>query len=147
MDITSIPLLSMLRSRMGYFAERQRIGAENVANSSTPGYRPRDLAPFRFQGAGSARRSGVDPGSEVPTVLRVTHPAHQAVQDSEAITAARGFRAERKADFETTLDGNQISLEDQMLRMADSRVNYEAAIGFYQKSMTMIRAATRAPGR
>jgi hypothetical protein len=26
-------------------------------------------------------------------------------------------------------------------------MNYEAAIGFYQKSMTMIRTAARAPGR
>jgi flagellar basal-body rod protein FlgB len=34
-----------------------------------------------------------------------------------------------------------------MMRMADSRMNYEAAIGSYQKSMTMIRTAARAPGR
>jgi flagellar basal-body rod protein FlgB len=34
-----------------------------------------------------------------------------------------------------------------MLRMADSRMNYEAAISFYQKSMTMIRTASRGPGK
>jgi flagellar basal-body rod protein FlgB len=65
----------------------------------------------------------------------------------EAAIAANGFRAERRADTVTTLDGNQGSLEDEMMRMADSRMNDEAAIGFYQKSMTMIRTAARSPGR
>lgn len=147
MDITSIPLFSMLRGRMTYFSERQRLGAENIANVSTPGYRPRDLAPFRFRIPGAASGQGRSSGSEAPTVMEVTHPAHQRPQDAESIAAARGFRVERRPGFETTLDGNQVSLEDEMLRMADSRMNYEAAIGFYQKSMTMIRTASRAPGR
>ena len=71
--------------------------------------------------------------------------AHQRPQDPASLAAAKGFRAERQPDFETTLDGNQVSLEDQMLRMADSRMNYDAAIAFYQKSMTMIRSASRGP--
>jgi flagellar basal-body rod protein FlgB len=77
----------------------------------------------------------------------VTHPAHQRPEGPEASAAARGFRAERRPDAVTTLDGNQVSLEDQMLRMADSRMNYEAAISFYQKSVTMIRTAARSPAR
>ena len=147
MDITSIPLLAMLRGRMTYFAERQRLGAENIANASTPGYRPRDLAPFRFRVPGAASGSSRSSGSESVTVMEVTHPAHQRPQDPESIAAARGLRPERPQSFETTLDGNQVSLEEEMLRMADSRMNYEAAIGFYQKSMTMIRTASRGPGK
>lgn len=147
MDITSIPLFAMLRGRMSYFAERQRLGAENIANASTPGYRPKDLAPFRFRAVGADAGAGGAFGSEVPTVMAVTHPAHQRPMDPETLAAAKGFRAERRPDFETTLDGNQVSLEDEMLRMADSRMNYEAAIGFYQKSMSMIRAAARGPGK
>jgi flagellar basal-body rod protein FlgB len=146
MDITSIPLLAMLRGRMGYFTERQRLVAENVANASTPGYRPRDLAPFRFRATAPAG-SGAARSAEAPTVISVTHPAHQRPTGAEAEAAARGYRVERNADAVTTLDGNQVSLEDQMMRMADSRMNYEAAISFYQKSMTMIRTAARAPGR
>jgi flagellar basal-body rod protein FlgB len=77
----------------------------------------------------------------------VTHPAHQRPSGPEDVAAARGYRAERSPDAVTTLDGNQVSLEDQMLRMADSRLNYDAAIGFYQKSVSMLRMAARAPGR
>ena len=38
-------------------------------------------------------------------------------------------------------------LEDQMLKMTEARMNYDAAIGFYQKSLNMLRLATRPPSR
>ena len=50
-------------------------------------------------------------------------------------------------DSETTLDGNAVVVEEQMLKMAESRMAYDAAIGFYQKSMQMLRMAARPPGR
>ncbi len=146
MDITSIPLFAMFRGRMNYFTERQRLVAENVANANTPGYRPKDLAPFRFRSSGpSGLARGGSPDPEASTVMAVSHPAHQRPTGPDAAAAARGYRPERTADAVTTLDGNQVSLEDQMMRMADSRMNYEAAIGFYQKSMSMIRTAARPP--
>ena len=48
MAITDIPLFSMLRTRMHWHQERQRVLAENVANADTPRFQPRDLAPPRF---------------------------------------------------------------------------------------------------
>ena len=48
MPITDIPILSMLRERMEWHQERQRVLAENVANADTPNYRARDLAPPDF---------------------------------------------------------------------------------------------------
>ena len=50
-------------------------------------------------------------------------------------------------DSETTLDGNSVVVEEQMLKMAESRMAHDAAIGFYQKSLSMIRMAARPPGR
>jgi flagellar basal-body rod protein FlgB len=40
-----------------------------------------------------------------------------------------------------------VVLEDQMIKMTDARMNYDAAIGFYQKSLSLLRMAARAPGR
>jgi flagellar basal-body rod protein FlgB len=34
-----------------------------------------------------------------------------------------------------------------MMKMSDSRMNYDAAISFYQKSLGILRMAARAPGR
>ena len=47
---------------------------------------------------------------------------------------------------ETKPNGNNVSIEEQMLKMAESRMAYDAAIGFYQKSMSMIRLAAKKPG-
>ena len=38
-------------------------------------------------------------------------------------------------------------LEEEMLKMAESRMAYDAAIGLYQKSMAMITLAAKVPGR
>jgi flagellar basal-body rod protein FlgB len=51
MPIVDIPILSMLRTRMQWHQERQRVLAENVANADTPNYRARDLGPPNFENA------------------------------------------------------------------------------------------------
>ena len=48
MAISDLPIFSMLRTRMNWHQERQRLLAENVSNADTPGYRPRDLTPLDF---------------------------------------------------------------------------------------------------
>ena len=45
MPISDLPILSMLRTKMQWHQERQRLLAENVANADTPSFRPRDLTP------------------------------------------------------------------------------------------------------
>ena len=48
MTISNIPLFSMLRTKMHWHQERQRILAENVSNADTPRFQPRDLTPPQF---------------------------------------------------------------------------------------------------
>ena len=140
MDISGIPLFAMLRQRLGYLGERQRVIAQNVANADTPGYTPRDLKAFAFtaQVQSSAGMSMVQPAQ--------TSAGHMP-GGVRRIGGAGTFRSAAKADTETTLDGNGVVLEDQMIKMAESRMQYDAAIGFYQKSMALLRMASRPPGR
>lgn len=140
-----IPLFGMLKSRLGYLTERQKLVSQNVANADTPGYRPTDLKAFSFQaslmnqGSGDAYRGGVNaPTSGVQ--MMATSAAHMAPSN-----APSAWRATAGADSETTLDGNAVSLEDQMLKMTEARTNYDAAITFYQKSLSMLRMASRKP--
>lgn len=139
MDITQIPLFSMLRGKLGYLSEKQRVIAQNVANAETPGYRPQDLKPYNFQSQVQTAQAGVS--------LATTNSGHIALP-STASNAPRGnFRPKRGQDSETTLDGNSVVLEEEMLKMSDARINYDAAIGFYQKSLNLLRMASRPPGR
>jgi flagellar basal-body rod protein FlgB len=78
-------------------------------------------------------------------VQAVTQPGH--MQAPNARRNLSGAKPIHTADSETTLDGNGVVLEEEMMKMTDARMNYDAAITFYQRSMGMIRTAIRPPGR
>ena len=40
-----------------------------------------------------------------------------------------------------------VNVGKRQLKMADARMSYDAAIGFYQKSLNMLRLAARSPGK
>lgn len=136
MVLDNIPLFSTLKGRLGYLSQRERLVAENVANSDTPGYSPRDLKPFTLP------KDGATAGGKLAAVATSSrHISSRGAGESSA------YAAVKMPDSETTLDGNQVVLEEQMMKMNEARMNYDAAISFYQKSMNLLRMAARAPGR
>ena len=135
MGFTDLPLLSQIKGRLTWLDERQRVIAQNVANADTPGYVGRDLnAPTDF--AAALRQGGG---------LSMTRTS--AMHIAPARPNVAHFQTAEAPDSETTLDGNSVVVEEQMLKMAESRMAYDAAIGFYQKSMQMLRLAAKPPGR
>lgn len=132
MTLDEIPLLSMLKAKLGYDARRQNVIAQNVANSETPGFAPQDLKAFNYQVA-RAPSGGVARTSVNHLSGRVTPPA--------------GLRPLDAPDSEMRLDGNQVVLEEQMMKMSDTRADYDAAISLYQQSMALLRTAARRPGQ
>jgi flagellar basal-body rod protein FlgB len=63
MAIADIPILSILRARLDWSQARQRVLAENVANSDTPRFHARDLAPLTFDESPLAASGGLTPVS------------------------------------------------------------------------------------
>src|SRR5206468_3930971 len=122
MDLSQIPLFAMLRGRLGYLSERQQVIAQNVANSDTPGFTPRDLTAFSFsaQVDAQAASSGATPA--------VTHPGHMALPGAQGGGAQSGFKTKTSRDSEMRLDGNSVVLEEEMMKLTDARMNYDAAI-------------------
>jgi flagellar basal-body rod protein FlgB len=57
------------------------------------------------------------------------------------------WRPDVKPDTEARLDGNTVVLEDQMAKMTEARLEHDAAIAFYQQSLTLLRTAAKAPGK
>jgi len=140
MDVSQIPLFQMLRQRLGYLGERQRVIAQNVANADTPGYAPRDLKTFNFSAQLQSQQAG--------TMMQPAQTSAGHMPGSPRRPGGAGaYRTVKGADSETTLDGNSVVLEDQMIKMSEARMQYDAAIGFYQKSMALLRMAARPPGR
>ena len=137
MDLAQIPIFSMLRGRLGYLSEQQKVVAQNIANAETAKYTAQDLKPFSFEAHVQARS---------PTMMATTQAGHMAPKSLRSGLGA-AYKAVDAPDTETTLNGNTVVLEDEMIKMSDARMNYDAAITFYQKSMSLLRMAARAPGR
>jgi flagellar basal-body rod protein FlgB len=138
MTLDDIPLFSALRGRLGYLTQREQVISQNVANSDTPGFRPSDLAPFALpdRGMGGALQ------------MAKTNAGDLAGQGGAGgAGAGQSWRAQVSPDSETRLDGNQVVLEEEMMKLTESRMNYSTAIGFYEKSLAMLQLAIKAPGK
>jgi flagellar basal-body rod protein FlgB len=144
MDINGIPLFSTLKSRLGYLSQRQTLISQNVANINSPGFVGKDLKPFvipdKSSTAGRLQLTG--PSAAVgPARTNASH-----MQGTVPSTGGQG-KPQNAPDSETRLDGNKVVLEEQMMKMTDARMNYDAAVTFYQKSLGLLRMAAKAPGR
>src|SRR5579864_7846110 len=142
MTLDDIPVFAMLKSRLSYLAERQQVIAQNVANSDTPGFTPMDLKPFRLpQAAGAAA-----PLALAPVATTLTSPLHLAPPASRGLPPGSP-KPVATPDSETTLNGNSVVLEEEMIKMSQSRSDYDAAVAFYQQSLALIQMAAKRPGQ
>ncbi len=125
-----LTILSALKARMHWHQSRQKLLAQNVANSETVGYKPRDLKSFSktFADARLAQ-SAVQP--------MITSPMHIAGSDA----FDDGFSPQKTKDFETVPSGNAVSLEDEMTKLAENQMDYQAAISIYTSSMNYLKIA------
>ena len=128
MPITDIPALAALRTKMQWHQERQRVLAENIANSDTPNFKPKDLAEPQFTAAASGATGSV--------TLARTNPNHMALGGG-----ASSFATDRKGSYETRPAGNAVSLEDQMMKVAANQMDYQAATSLYSKSLGLLKTA------
>jgi flagellar basal-body rod protein FlgB len=127
MAVSNIPIFSMLRTRMQWHQERQRLLAENVSNADTPNYRPRDLKELKFD----------RPQAPVaaPALVR-TDAAHIA----GAIGGQDAFASGRQ-QFQIKPAGNAVTLEDEMLKVAANQMDYQAATALYTRGLGLIKTA------
>ena len=140
MNLADIPLFAMLRGRLGHLTERQKVISQNVANADTARYVGHDLKPFAFQAKTAMGAQGAE-------VMAATAAGHmQPGGGSARAGASTKYKQVRAPGSETTLNGNSVVLEEEMIKMGEARMQYDAAIGFYQKSMNMLRLAARKPG-
>jgi flagellar basal-body rod protein FlgB len=135
MDLANTPFFGLLRARLDHLSERQRLISENIANASTPGYRPRDVDTSGFERmVASATGGGIS--------MTRTSAAHMSPGGGAGRT-----NIVTRDDSETTIDGNAVVLEEQMARAAQTRMDFETGIALYQKGLELVRLAARAPGR
>ena len=132
MAISDLPVLSALRTKMQWHQERQKVLAENVSNSDTPNFKPRDLVEPKFGPKGA--RGGGTMGS-----LAMMQPT-----SGTAIAASGGgqsFDVNSRAGFETRPAGNAVSLEEEMMKVSGNQMDYAAVTALYSKSLHLLKTA------
>ena len=128
MPINDLPALSILRTKMQWHQERQRVLAENVSNSNTPNFRPRDLVEPKFDDTGATAAGSL-------AMLR-TSSGHISPSGADP-----NFAQNRKVGFQTRPAGNAVSLEDEMLKVSANQTDYAAATTLYSRSLHLLKTA------
>jgi flagellar basal-body rod protein FlgB len=131
MSINDFPVLSALRTKMQWHQERQRVLSENVSNSDTPNFKPRDLVAPEFDATGAVA------GGMAPLALAHT----RGVSIASTSDGGASFDQNRKAGFETRPTGNAVNLEDEMLKVSANQMDYAAATSLYSKSLHLLKTA------
>ena len=131
MSISDLPTLSVLRTKMQWHEARQRLLSENVANSDTPNFRPRDLVEPKFDSTGATT------GTTGALPLARTSTGHIASADG----GDASFDKNRKVGFETRPAGNAVSLEEEMMKVSANQMDFAAVTQLYSKSLQLIKIA------
>jgi len=132
MAISDIPILSMLRTRMQWAQERQRVLAENVANADTQNYRPRDLVPPKFD------TQPQTPGAPLTAVALLRTDSGHLGGIGQGDTP---FRAKADGNYEVRPSGNSVNLEQEMMKVAANQMDYQAVTALYTRSLSLIKTA------
>lgn len=132
MDMTDVPLFSMLKQRMGWLGQRQGVLSQNVANADTPKYTPQDLQAQDFEKA--LRQQAAPAGMGI--TMTVTNPGHIPSPHKPMIS-----KVLKTPDKEADPLGNSVSLEEEMIKVSDTQAQYQAATDLYAKALTMMKTA------
>jgi flagellar basal-body rod protein FlgB len=73
-----------------------------------------------------------------PLSTVVTDPSHIAVASADG---GDGFTAQNLNSFEITPEGNGVTLEDEMMKVTNNQMDYQAVTSLYTRSLALIRTA------
>ena len=120
--------LAILDKSLDLRAQNQRVIAANVANSETPGYAP---AQFEFENElkNAINQSG--------TNLATTHEKHIPIGGS-TINQVTGTLT-RTPDNTGIGDENGVSVDQEMIKMSENQLMYEASAQLLKKKLSQIR--------
>lgn len=118
-------LFTLAERRLSWASERQTLLARDIANLSTPGFQALDTPDFRDVLNGA---TGVQPARTAANHLEGTI--------DQGMTA-RPVRLTRTG----TADGNNVRLEEQLMKVADTETLNATVTAIYKKYMSFFNTA------
>lgn len=124
--LEKINLFAMAGDMAIHAGTRQAVIAQNIANADTPDYKARDVTPFADllrDGDGDFR-------------TRATRDGH--------LHGARGPAEPEIFEKPTGVsnpNGNQVALEDEMLKAVEVKRQHDRALAIYRSGLTILRSS------
>ena len=125
--LDKLEVFQMAQAMAQYAETRQSAIAQNIAQADTPGYKAKDVAPF-------AETYRAQEGSEA---LRATREKHLSGNSG-------GFEPQIITASQTgsqSPNGNTVSLDLEMMRAAEVRIQHDTALTIYQTSLDILRTS------
>ena len=126
--MSEFQLLSLAAQKIDWLSMRQSILAQNVANVNTPKYRAMDVVPFE---------SFLDNSQLAMTVSNERHI------DASQGTPGR-LRTQQDRTGDTNFSGNNVSLENELLKLGETRGQFALSAGLIKSFNRMIMASLKA---
>jgi flagellar basal-body rod protein FlgB len=133
MDLNNMPLLAALTKKMNWLTARQKLVTENVGNADTPGFKASDLRPLDFR----KELAEVTHSSSPKLAPTTTDPHHLVGTES----AARLEPVVEKTTTDRDINGNTVSLEDEMMKVSETQSDYQLMTNLYKKQVGLIKTA------
>lgn len=129
-------LLQGIERAMQHLSGRQKVISQNIANSETAGFKAREVEAPDFSDLLAAQQGGP----------RVARPRISITSGMAALGASQprgGSGIVLDADtMETKPDGNNVTLEEQLLKMGEMQADFTALTNLYRKQIGLLKVAT-----
>lgn len=106
--------------------KRQALVSENMANANTPGYRAKDIKPFKEIYAAGEAQGG----------MMASRSSHLNGADGSgfdwAVQTREGY---------INPNGNSVTLEEEILNGVEAKRQHDRALAIYKSSMTILRTS------
>ncbi|MDD2308349.1 MAG: flagellar basal body rod protein FlgB [Desulfuromonadaceae bacterium] len=131
--------IGLLGKSIDLRAKNQNLIASNIANAETPNFVPKELAfEQELQGALKNRQSGQRPSS-------TPHARHIPIRGSGAGSSVESVsgRVVETPSKTPGIDGNAVELENEMGRLAENQIMFNASVQLLNKKFEGLRTAIK----
>ena len=138
MSYTSNPLMNAIATKLSWLSARQATISQNLANANTPNYQARDVEKPDF---GNLLQRKDNAAREVKSAkMRQTSDKHINV-GMGGPSGEFEILVDDKKPFDSKLSGNNVVLEEQMIDMAQTQLDYATMINLYRRHVGLLKTA------
>ncbi len=124
----NLDIFRMSAAMARHAGKQQAVVAQNVANADTPGYGAREMPDFK-----ASYLPADTSGAQRATRTRHLHGS----------TDGAGLPAVQDVREQSSPNGNQISLETEILKSVDAKRQHDRALAIYKTSIAVLRSTLR----